>query len=72
MVLKTYFMNYQIKAFKILSSNGNTVLESYEKDFPTYVDAENEYKCLQASGKYTNINIYKKINTGSHEVYVKI
>jgi hypothetical protein len=66
-------MSYQITAFKVVSKNGNTNLEPYERnDLCTWNDIEKELSNLKELGCYVNINTYKIIKTGNRDVYVKM
>ena len=35
-------MNYLVKAYRIVSKNGNTTLEDYEREVPNYFEAKKE------------------------------
>lgn len=50
-------MNFTVKAFKIVSKNGNTTLEDYEKPVPNYFEAKKELIRLKSLGEYTNVSI---------------
>ena len=53
-------MNYTVKAYRIVSKNGNTTLEDYEKPVPNYFEAKKELIRLKSMGEYTNVSITKK------------
>ena len=53
-------MNYTVKAYRIVSKNGNTTLEDYEKSVPNYFEAKKELIRLKSMGEYTNVSIVKK------------
>jgi hypothetical protein len=53
-------MNYTVKAYRIVSKNGNTTLEDYEKSVPNYFEAKKELIRLKSMGEYTNVSITKK------------
>lgn len=52
-------MNYTVKAYRIVSKNGNTTLEDYEKPVPNYFEAKKELIRLKSIGEYTNVSITK-------------
>ncbi len=53
-------MNYLVKAYRIVSKNGNTTLEDYEREVPNYFEAKKEMIKLKSLGEYTNVSIVKK------------
>ena len=52
-------MNYTVRAFRIVSTNGRTTLEDYQKDVSNYVEAEKEMNRLRSLGDYTHIKTIK-------------
>jgi hypothetical protein len=65
-------MNYQVKAFKISSNNGDTQLEVYEKSCPNYTEAEKEVIRLRSTGEYTHIHIYKLSKEGNMDICTRM
>jgi len=50
-------MNYLVRALRVYSVGGNTRLEDYSREVPTYTEAEKDKIRLKSLGDYSNIRI---------------